>query len=548
MNMMRKKLLIGLALLLCLSTLLISCGSVKQMKFSKAIDKDAFQGNQKVHSSATKTDIDGALVDAVAPLALFTKLGDTGLATQTVFNVATGKTVLSVAAAEATIGEENKVTTQTVQLKEYQDTAWFYVTETTVTTKDGEPITSVSITLYKADGTTFAKAERANVEISELEEPSDACDLIFFDGVCYRITEEGAVDKAFDFSELRQIPDITDKRGDRYYMLDDEELRIYDGQLNLEVRYQAPSYAEDFCNSFILENGDVLVQYQTECNDQEEDYTYVDEGGTKQRLTSLLIDGKSGKQKDLELEYIVRMLISDLDEAEGLNKSIDNLAMIYFIEDRRIDTSDEAMTFVSLSNSMKIQGEMNGYVPGKVMTIEPVALDRWSVSNSDGQTFLLNEKGKVLGEITNGNIEQGVGIVLGNKIFDWNLELLCDLNQYNPINLWFFEGCVLFRTLDEEIKLYAGGEVRTLIAEGETKDLEMLPEVGFMIVNTEDASDFKIYNAKAEQIYASTVGTTTYMGGASTVMYTENEALVMIPLINTANPEASEIDTYFLIK
>lgn len=547
---MRRKLWIGIALLLCLATLLVSCGSAKQLKFSKVINKEAFRTEQKAFSSVTKMDVKGEITQSGAILAVFSSLGDTGLITQTVYNLSKGAVVLTTSAVEATVGETVQAKTQEIDLMEYRGTEWFYVTETTVSTNAEEVTTSCTITMYQADGTSVAKATRSNLDILDIEAPVTACDLIFFDGVCYRIHPEKGIEKAFDFSELREIPQLTHKVDDRYYYMENGTLRIYDEDLNQEVFYWVPDYAEEQYIMEILDNGDVFVQYETLCNDQEETYSYVNAEGEKYLMTALLIDCKSGKQKDLKLDFVVAALscaeMREEAEYRDYDDGIKNLGWIYFIEDRRIDTTLSSATLVSLSNSMKIKGEIDGYVPGKVEAITAVGPDRWCVVNSEGQSFLLNKKGKVLGDITNGTIESNLGIVVNKKIYNWDLELLYDLNEQEAVIYWTFDECVLFENTSGEIRLYANGETRTLIGKDDTKTLELLGDAGFMIMNYGD-STFKLYNLQGKEIFSSG-SDASYQSGATVAMNSGSEAVLLVPIIDPDSPNGAESCVYFLIK
>ncbi len=546
---MRRKVLVSLALLLCLCTLFVSCGSTKTLKFSKLYDKDMYVPKFNTPTSATKLSVEGEYTDSEGSLVLFTKVGSTGLSSYSVYNMEKSSVVFTADASETTLSKGVSVTTYTIKLEETNDVSWFYVIKNTTTTSTDDPtVTASVVTLYKADGTSVASAETKNAAVNEIEAPMAMCDLIYFDDAFYRISDDGNIEKAFDYSAFRTVPMLGLARGDYYYgSFSDSSLVIFDKELNVLVSYDLPDYA-DSISTAVLESGDIFVQYQTTCNDHCEDYTYVDEDATKFHVTSLIIDAKSGKEKEVELDYVVNMLYCRDDLIENgnvaISDNIDNLAYINYIVDERIDFSESASVFVSIGNDMKVKAVIDGYIPGILKSINIIANNRWIASNHDSQSFLLNEDGDVLGEISEYDALCDIGIIVDNKIYDWNLELTCDLNEQNAVDYSVLQNCVVFKTFDGETKVYADGSVKTLISEDDTKRLDSLGKRGFVIVNEKTPTEFTVYNDKAEAVYTSDKNL-TYTTGANVIVSNEDAAIILLPCLKS---DLTAVSAYILLK
>lgn len=548
---MKKKLFMSLALLMSLCMLLVSCGStIKPVPFRKLIVKNGYESDETIYASASKMEVEGEVTDKRGPLAVFTKIGEEGLAKMTVFNVKTGASVFSASAANITVADAITATTYKIDLMGDSRTGyWFYVTETSATTEGEKVTTSVKITIYNTSGDMVTEASSANADVFALKAPRVEFDLIFFNDHCYRVTEDGIVD-VFAFHTLRQIPNLDYKHGDYYYELGNETVHIYDKNLNVVSQYMFPSYAE---NTFagVLESGDVFIQYQILCDDYSQSYTYIDEKGDKYRVTSLLINRKTDEREGVELRFIVEGLSSATSrkndsEDSFINGKVKNLGYVYYIENERLDTSLKARSLVSLNNEMTVEGNIDGYVPGKVVYIaEAAAMNRWLLVNDNGQIFLLNEKGKILGEVT-GVDENGMGsfgLIAGNKIFNWNLEVVCDLTEYAAVDYRIVGESVVFNTADAKTMAFVNGEVTTLIAEGEEKEIHYLDEVGFLL---KDAAGFHIYNGRAEQVL--THSSTESIAKVNVDLATEDGAIVSVQTSLVVEDVPQLTTLYFLVK
>jgi len=212
---MRRKILASLALLLCLCTLFVSCGAAKTMKFTDLVVKDTYTPEFKTPTSATKLSVGGNATSAEGSLVLFTKIGTTGFATYSVYNIEKGSVVFTADAVETKLSDGISITSYEISLKESNDVSWFYVTKNTTTTSADKPtVTTSVVTLYKADGTSVASAESKNTAVYTVDAPKAMCDLIYFNNVFYRTNDEdGNIEKAIEFNGLRKVPYLVYENG-----------------------------------------------------------------------------------------------------------------------------------------------------------------------------------------------------------------------------------------------------------------------------------------------------------------------------------------------
>ena len=505
---MKKKLLVLVAMLLCVVTILASCAS--SMKLEKVVGDGTYNDENPALTTATKLDVKGEVDDTEGDLAIFVDTDDDGLKTYTVYNLATGATVYTAADAGKPLVDENySLVRYQIQANEAWGTTLIVsikaTTTVTFTEGDMDSDTVMDCKLMTATGTEI-------VTLTDVDETQMAggwfeLDLFCIDGKVYRIADDGSVAHAFDWSDLRGEPDIGAKVGDFYFGEGyGDSVAVYDASLNLVATYAVPSYA-DSPDFYLLSNGNVLIQYTVVQDIMAEDYDYID-GMTKYNLYSFLLNAEKGKVKELNLDYVVLDSICKEpgDDEWYFGEKVENLAWVAYIEDERIDESEHAVKMVVLGNDGKIDGVVDELIPDMACEIpELVATNRWIVSNKAGQAFLLNEKGDVLGEVSGVNWSNMTPdfFLLNSKIYDWDLNVKLDLAEQKCEDYKLLDHGVLFYTEDEETKIYANGEVKTIIdkttAEAGNHEVEFLDNCDalFVVIDTATEGTVKVnvYNS-----------------------------------------------------
>lgn len=507
---MKKKLLVLVAMLLCVVTVLASCAS--SMKFEKVVGDGTYNDENPTLTTTAKLDVKGEieLEDSEGDLVLFEDFdAETGNTTYTVYNVALGKTIWTGTTSETEPDANGNYTAvdYEVNFMEQWDATLISVMTMNLTatkTEDGYDYdTKMDIKAMAADGTEFVSI--TDVKENQMANSWFVEDLICLNGKVYRIADDGSVAAAFDWSDLRGEPDEDlEKVGAFYFEELDEGLAVYDASLNLISTYYLPSYTTEG-DYYVLSNGNVLIQYAVAQDIMTEDYDYLD-GMGKYNLHSFLLNAENGKLKELKLDFVVEEVwaYDANDEDWYYNEKIENVAWVSYIVDQRIDTNDEAIKMVALSNNGKEVGVIDGLIPNMApYCLELVATNRWIAWNMQEEAFLLNEKGEILGEVTGIDWEDMNEnfFVLNYKIYDWDLNVKVDLvEQKIEDDYTIMDHSVLFENEDGEQKLYVNGEVKTLIdkatAEAGKRELVVLSDALYVIIDTatEGKVKYELYN------------------------------------------------------
>lgn len=478
---MKKKLLVLVAMLLCVVTVLASCAS--SMKFEKVVGDGAYNDENPTLTTAAKVDVKGTRYDAEGDLIVFKDTAEeTGLNTWTVYNLATGASVWTATETKSEAGATTTRVRYSVVLYTYEDVSWFKVTTTTTATTVVENAADdvdvdKAYSLRDAKGAEFATSTNKGSSVVTL------LDLIRFDGKVYRIAKDATIAYAFDYSDVAALPAVQTKVGDYYYAMGEGFAAVYDSSLNLVVYHTPHSETDGDVMYHVLNNGNVLLQYTLEESDYTEDYDLKMDGGYV-TVYSYLLNVETGKVSELNLDYLVWNVVArQSDDDQWIyNEKVENLAVVVYFEDERVDYSTTARKLVSLSNKGKIKGEVNLIDNQAPVAPELVANNRWIVSDLAGNKFLLNEEGDVMANVTAMKDYNASYIMLNGKIYDWDLNVKYDMVNNDVTLLDTLEHGVLMTNDDGETLLYVNGEVKTLI----NKDNKGKQEVEMLVVGTEE--------------------------------------------------------------
>ncbi len=526
-----KRLLALVAMVILVATMLTACGDT--IRFSKVVVKNSYTDSTPTFTAAEKLELEGGVEKHSGILVLMAdRSGDNTV--YNVYNVAQKKSVWKES--------EAKKVSYYVELVEQEDVSWFYVVKTTTTeNEDGEDEETRHIAMYDAEGKVIAEAEGKSVT-----SPKKLYDLVRFEGKVYRVSAKKGIQVAFDISDLKETPSISYKAGDFYIggSIAGANVVIYNSKLNPVVVYNFPSYAtSDNRKVHVLSNGNVLVQYSVSLGEYAEDFDYIKDG-EKYSLTSILIDADDGEYETIDLNFIVDEVLYGEDLKEnGMDEDLENVALIYKIKNKMVDTSRAGGKLVVLSNKAKLDDTIGGYVKGMYPQIVLVAKNRWAVMSTTGSTFLLNHKGDVVGEVSNVSaINENMLVSDQKKVYDWNLKMVLDMNEHNVEEYTMYENCILMTTKDGATLLYVNGEVTTLIAkaDAEKKYIREFEDRAFAVCDYNDNNKFDIYNDKGEVIFS----------GDGKVAHVSMELVVsedLYMILKAYNDKGSDL-TYILVK
>ncbi len=549
-----KRLLVLTALMLCAVMALSSCSLfTPTIKFKKFVQKDVEVDTARLLSTLSKLDVkgveaamddyeDGYSKDVVV---LVDTNQENGLKTTAVYNIATNQIIWRKTDTEKKLVDGSEKVEYSVTLKVLyvndESVTMAIVEKKTTTTKGKEADVVHDVTLLSENGAEVAVFQ--DINRSSLESSMwFVADLFCIQYKVYRVTEDGNASFAFAWSDLRQEPSILmEKAGDYYidYNIEQKSVFIYNTNLELTATYFAPMYGDDYISDFgevifnasVLSNGNVLIQYTVREDAMAQKYTLL-MMGQKYNLYSVLLDAKTGKAEKLQLDYLIGWVEYGTDmEYMGVSEKIENVAVGYLIEDHRINHNETAAQVLSLTNNGRIAGILEAPAMGVMFEygygFNMVGKNRWEFSTVDGRTYMINEKGVVIGENFNVDDSNAEIFMSNRRIYDWDLNLKTDL-QRDVTNLYFMDYGVLYQTQKGETKFYYNGETQTLITESQAKQgkhkLQHLSGGAYMIIDSTSSNpQYKIYNAQGTLLKI----ITDQVGIPEVVKVAENGAILL---------------------
>ena len=338
-------------LALCLG-LLTACGGAT-LPLDKLYVDDARPGKPVTLNTATEVFREkGTLEEVYGNLALFiTRNEDSSLLKEIVCNLASGKKLY-----ESEAYHERRMV-------DLLDGDLYSVR----TPQDGGD--SV-LTLYDAAGKQQFRAEGASV----LDR-----DLLYAKSSVYRIKNGKVKDSGIPLARAFAAPPVLDyaeRPSDGYMMelktTDGRMLTVYDLGMNPVAQYQFPSDAVEesgFCR--MLNNGDVLIQYQLEVGKTDntritEDEYDFEQNGKLIRLCTLILSVKTGEVRSISFDGVL---------VNCKSRRYYNYQSRRYYEAKRADLSDKVdniVAYTPLDGNGRIDSQMVWAVMDNDGTVHPV--------------------------------------------------------------------------------------------------------------------------------------------------------------------------------
>ena len=405
----------------------------------------------------------------------------------TVYDMVENKVVTTVTNS-ATATYTVKLATVSV---EEDSVPYFYITE-----DSGELST---VTLYDAAGTAVASQ-------TEEEEPVSYCDLVYFDGIYYRMKKNGSLSKAATWSALASRPNVDVKHGAYYYAFLENAVMVYDTALQPVSSYAIPvnAYAlgGDMLGTFVLENGNILIQYIVPLPDTAKKYSFTlvtEESLVKVQLHTVLVKAKNGKAKSINSEYwFLDGIVNTATDDDYVGIKPANIGWaIKPDKDTAINFASldwQCLTLVSVNKKGKIK-ELKQFENEKVLDVYMVAKNRFVVETVSGREYLINEKAEVLGDIANAR-EYGDSFFLGGgKIYDWSLNEKYNYRAQRYTVHTVMKNAVLFEGENGEVVRYYDGNIATVISESSSTQSLYGAGNGYYVVRSTGAeTSYTLYN------------------------------------------------------
>ena len=513
---MRKiRLLALLSLFLCAVMVLTSCGiggsksgDIKALSFKDVVKKSTAE--EPATAQIEKLTLEGTVVNRNDVFVVLLKDG----VSQTVYNMVQNKVVFTNTALP--------FATTTINIYDPDDrTAYFTVQVTDNTGTE----TRYQTTLYDASGNTIATLDR-------IENPTRTFDLISFGNKIYRLGDTSATATLTELTAYSAlaggIPDIDAATADYYYEFNyggGKNVHVYDKNLKLVSVYNVEGNPTGVTN-MILENGNVVFQATYRLPDDASDFDYSS-GTAKYKMNTVIVNAKNGKAKEISFDY---MLIyggsfsvdegNGLDEDDGsISAKIRSVAGLYPIVDGILMNNAADVMAVAVDNNMKILGRLDAMYDnqGPLALIDNIYPSYFTVGLANGGALLINEKGKVIGDIGGADALTYSYIYAGGKLYNYSLEAVYDYEAAGyEVEEALEHSAILSKDNNgtDEYFIYTNGELKAL----DTKDDKLTfmgadPDLGvYAIQDTTDLLNVvtRYYNDKGEQILSLEKGAALY--------------------------------------
>lgn len=473
---MKKKVIALIAALLCVVTVLVACSSTA--KFDDALALDSYVDKNPIYTKAETLSFTDAPTGALGQLMLFVDTNDTGNAVHSVFNVDTNATVYTATESKTVTGDTTVTVRYEITLDDVWDKNMIFCVKTTTTTQTSQETTVVdSYTYYDAKGVQFASF----ADLKETPNYDEQLDLIRIENKVYRVSEDSSVSAVCDIAYYADFPAVQAKVGDYYYEYANagtkDKITVYNVSLVLVQQYEIPSYASG--DIWILNNGNLLIQYRYAVDPlaDEDDYDIL--YGSKLMLESYVLNVKNGKLKEVDLKdwlvtnVMARDVVWDTDtkvgwNGLGFNEDVENVAVAFPIEDKLVDQATSSVKYVILSKKGKPKDTIDGYIAAMdASSLVMLANNRFAVKNHAGRWYLLNEEGNNIGEIPDPTADAAKMVrnekymVIGKRIYDYNLTMVFDATELEYKGM--LAHGILYTNKDGETLLFADGQMKTVI-------------------------------------------------------------------------------------
>lgn len=211
-----------------------------------------------------------------------------------------------------------------------------------------------------------------------------------------------------------------------YYQFTGNRAYIFDKSLNLvTAHYVTGDY--DNLNFYPLENGDVLVQKTILLMNEDKDYTYIN-NGKKYLMETYIVDAEDGEVSDKDFDYRIGFAATDSYIKQNFNITLDveNVAVLYPIEDKRLSMNANDGILVSLTNNLEVGDRfdqmVNGQTPGSFFS----GINGYLRVDTPLGSKLVNTDGEEIGYISCDQYNDSL-FKSGTKIYNFELKMLLDM-------------------------------------------------------------------------------------------------------------------------
>lgn len=484
------------ALLLCMLLLLTSCTFFDLYKLKlKKVYKEGYADETTPLTRGSEVTVGGDVIRRNGRLFYLREASIDGTVHR-VYDLVSDRTIYNYTDT-ATVAVTN------VQLYSVGLSFVFSVVRTDTT----DPLNPVATTeLYSVAGTLL---DTINGNVA----PAVAADLVQLNEKCYRVSEGGDATVQFTSTGLGTpmgTLGITDTAGGYYHAVTADSVTIYDGTMTPTAYWKAPSYVVGV-NFFVLNGGNVLIQYQTDAAEDAKLYTYLNDAGNKKTVTTLVLKAKKGKVGRLASDFLffnVRHRDSQTEAGRQMRSLlVDKITTVAYaakITNRRIDASPTGLGTYLLSDTGRVRGTLNATLTGQSRDVAvKLADDRFSVELKNGQTMLVTTNGEVLSEISSVVSATPSFLVTADKVFNYQMNVIYDLKENKMTVVRAYDGALVLKKndADEWHLMAANGQVTYLAGATNNKTLYSAGNERYFVLHNNTDGKYEYYNESGAALF-----------------------------------------------
>ena len=410
--------------------------------------------------------------------------------------------------------------------------------------------TEYTVTLYTQNGDEVASKKLDNYtnssfdwnSVFSLEEKK--LDLFIFNNKIYRIDTNGNVQLVVDNPFFNEIYDLDFKTNSYYYNINNTyssnsgslpSAVVYNHDLERVFFWEAPHSSFYACNINVLSSEKLLIQLLESLPFDSKKYDVFYEGA-KMNLTSLLVDVKNGKEKEIKLDYIIEStvysssLVNLTDTKNPISSDVTDVAIVSYIEDKKV-LSDT--TYVSLkAKNAKIRFEIS---PELDNLPTKIAKERWIYETDSGEYYMLDNNGNIIATVSSDfyNSKKNASyIAVDGKLYDYSFKIVYDYEADNK-NLVTLLG---HNAIFSEVK--DGETIRYLYTSSGLKELDNYHnylDQHYVIRNynkTASTYDYFFYNEYGEVILEIKGIKSSDLTPSNIYTYEDNKGFIVQAMVN----------------
>ena len=260
-------------------------------------------------------------------------------------------------------------------------------------------------------------------------------DLFTMGSKVYRFNGKLEYEMVKDYG-LSSMPSLVnmERVGDNYLETLNGVYTVYDKSLNKVFDYTVPGYAKSK-SAFLLANGNLLVQYVVQLDQNESDFDFRSDADGKYDVVTVLVKA-DGESELTDVKYMINSVkpsVADRNGKKTYADSVENLAFIFPIsENKMIDTSYANKKLVLLTNEGELKGEVA--VDGNVADY-PVhhTENYYSVALADGSCVIYDKQGENVCVLSSDAMDATVisddYLLLSDAIYDAKGTKIYDLKE-----------------------------------------------------------------------------------------------------------------------